>query len=72
MGMEQYRIGAHPETDPKSVISGKNYRISVLTEALVRFEYSEDGTFEDRPTQKVPRGGRPFVGAAVALWGQIA
>ena len=33
MGMEQYRIGAHPETDPKSVISGKNYRISVLTEA---------------------------------------
>ena len=53
MGMEQYRIGAHPETDPKSVISGKNYRISVLTEALVRFEYSENGQFEDRPTQKV-------------------
>ena len=104
MGMEQYRIEAHPETDPKSVISGKNYRISVLTEALVRFEYSENGLFEDRPTQKVlnrdfetpdyhvsrdkngihiftgvfagrpddPRGGRPFVGAAVALWGQIA
>ena len=53
MGMERYRIGAHPETDPKSVISGKNYRISVLTEALVRFEYSENGLFEDRPTQKV-------------------
>ena len=53
MGMEQYRIETHPETNAGSVIQGENYRISILTEALVRFEYSSDGVFEDRPTQKV-------------------
>ena len=36
-----------------SVIQGDNYRISVLTESLVRLEYSEDGVFEDGQTQVV-------------------
>ncbi len=36
-----------------SVIHGENYRISVLTESLVRLEYSEDGVFEDGQTQVV-------------------
>ena len=36
-----------------SVIQGENYRISVLTESLVRLEYSEDGVFEDGQTQVV-------------------
>ena len=53
MGMEQYRIETHPETKEKSIIQGDKYRISILTEALVRFEYSADGVFEDRATQKV-------------------
>ena len=35
------------------VIEGENYRISVLTEFLVRLEYSEDGVFEDGQTQVV-------------------
>lgn len=35
------------------VIKGENYRISVLTESLVRLEYSEDGVFEDGQTQVV-------------------
>ena len=35
------------------VIEGENYRISVLTESLVRLEYSEDGVFEDGQTQVV-------------------
>ncbi|QQO09177.1 glycoside hydrolase family 31 protein [Breznakiella homolactica] len=34
-----------------SVIRGKNYRFTVLTERLVRIEYDETGAFEDRPTQ---------------------
>ena len=29
-----------------SVIQGENYRISVLTESLVRLEYSEDGVLK--------------------------
>ena len=35
------------------VIKGENYRISVLTESLVRLEYSEDGVFEDGQTQVI-------------------
>ncbi len=34
-------------------IEGTHYRISVLTDGLIRLEYSEDGQFEDRPTQVV-------------------
>lgn len=36
-----------------NVIVGKKFRISILTERLVRLEYSESGKFEDRPTQRV-------------------
>ena len=32
---------------------GECYRISVLTEKLIRLEYSKKGNFEDRPTQLV-------------------
>ena len=35
------------------VIVGEHYRISVLTESLVRLEYSENGVFEDGQTQVV-------------------
>ncbi len=30
------------------MITGENYRITVLTDRLIRLEYSEDNTFEDR------------------------
>ena len=33
-----------------TVFKGNKYRITVLTERLIRLEYSEDGVFEDRPT----------------------
>ena len=33
--------------------AGGNYRISMLTTALIRFEYSEDGKFENHATQMV-------------------
>jgi len=33
--------------------SGQKYRITVLTERLVRLEYNESGIFEDRATQLV-------------------
>ena len=32
------------------VFTGKKYRITVLTERLIRLEYNENGIFEDRPT----------------------
>lgn len=34
-----------------NIIAGEKYRITILTEGLVRLEYSEDGIFEDRATQ---------------------
>lgn len=37
----------------ESVIQGAKFRITVLTERLVRLEYSENGIFEDRPTELV-------------------
>ena len=33
-----------------TIFSGKKYRITVLTEGLVRLEYSEDGKFNDQAT----------------------
>ena len=35
------------------VFKGKKYRITVLTERLVRLEYSDTGIFEDYPTELV-------------------
>lgn len=35
------------------VIVGKRYRITILSDILVRLEYSAEGKFEDRPTEQV-------------------
>ncbi len=42
-----------PFADPGAVVSGGNYRITVLTPRLIRLEYSVCGAFEDRRTQTV-------------------
>ena len=39
------------KVNPKCVVMGRNYRITVMTERLVRLEYNENGNFLDRPTQ---------------------
>ncbi|MET0422389.1 MAG: TIM-barrel domain-containing protein, partial [Actinoplanes sp.] len=43
-----YRLPSKPVADPAAVITGERYRITVLTDGLVRLEYSDDGVFEDR------------------------
>ncbi|WP_422119703.1 hypothetical protein [Gardnerella sp. DNF00038] len=35
------------------VISGKNWRITLITDSLVRLEWSENGGFVDAPTTKL-------------------
>ena len=40
-------------SDKKAVAQGKNYRISVITERVVRLEFSTSGHFNDRPTQLI-------------------
>ena len=39
--------------NPACVLKGDKYRISVLTERLVRLEYNAEGNFEDSPTELV-------------------
>ncbi|MDO5425181.1 MAG: glycoside hydrolase family 31 protein [Eubacteriales bacterium] len=53
MGMENYQLESHPLCHPESVLQGEHYRITILTPALIRLEYAEDGVFEDRATQSV-------------------
>ena len=50
---EIYRVKTSPVALSDNMIIGEKYRITLLTEALVRLEYSEDGVFEDRATQTV-------------------
>ncbi|KAK4159292.1 family 31 putative glycoside hydrolase [Cladorrhinum sp. PSN259] len=48
----RYSFLCDPTTNPKAIIAGPaqdgHYRFSVLTTRLIRFEWSEDGGFEDR------------------------
>ncbi|MGN0298280.1 MAG: TIM-barrel domain-containing protein [Lachnospiraceae bacterium] len=52
--MKPYLImETHGKSCEKNIIKGDKYRITVLTECLIRLEYSEDGIFEDAATQTV-------------------
>lgn len=53
MAMNEYILPSNPVCRKEAVIQGDRFRITMLTEALVRLEYSRDGVFEDRPTQSV-------------------
>lgn len=50
---EIYRMKTSPGALPENIVTGDKYRITVLTDRLIRLEYSEDGIFEDRATQVV-------------------
>ncbi|PLB46351.1 putative alpha-xylosidase [Aspergillus steynii IBT 23096] len=46
--MEKYRFPTSPRANPQAIIAGPQYRFTVLTDRLVRYEWAEDGQFEDR------------------------
>lgn len=46
-----YKVITNPKAEAENMVTGERYRITVLTEGLLRLEYSQDGDFEDRPTQ---------------------
>lgn len=50
---QQFQVGKNAISNPKSIIKGDKYRITILTEHLIRFEYDETGMFEDRATEQV-------------------
>lgn len=37
----------------RNIVLGKNYRITFLTDRLVRFEYNESGAFVDEASQVI-------------------
>ena len=55
-----YPLGKQFEVDSKKALSelktiykGTNYRISIITQRVVRLEYSPNGNFVDAPTQLI-------------------
>ncbi|PNV60645.1 alpha-xylosidase [Clostridium sp. chh4-2] len=49
----QFRLDLDGSCNPECVVQGDHYRFTILTPEMVRMEYSEDGEFEDAPTQVV-------------------
>lgn len=44
-------LNAHPAMDPQAVIQSDHWRIGILTDSLVRLEWSDSGTFVDQASQ---------------------
>ena len=45
-----YKLEVRPKAKNENIVQGDKYRITLLTEGLMRLEYSDDGIFEDRAT----------------------
>src|SRR4051794_37974157 len=45
---QHLRLKTSPVARPEAVLRGDRWRITVITDGLVRLEWSEDGAFEDR------------------------
>ena len=55
---EQFNIDSQNKmTDQGNMIVGQNFRISILSDILVRLEYSKTGIFVDNQTEKVLNRG---------------
>ena len=50
---EHFRCSMKPVPNPANVIQGEQYRITLITDRLVRFEYESQGRFVDDATQTV-------------------
>lgn len=48
-----YTRGARPLMQETSVVQGEHWRIGIITESLIRLEWSDNGKFEDNLTQVV-------------------
>ncbi|KAL4784906.1 glycosyl hydrolases family 31-domain-containing protein [Aspergillus varians] len=46
--MNKHAFDTSPRANPGAVIQGPGYRFTLLNECLIRFEWAEDGNFEDR------------------------
>ncbi|KAJ4256031.1 hypothetical protein NW762_009105 [Fusarium torreyae] len=46
--MLNYHFKTDPVADEDAVVSGRNYRFTIINDFVIRFEWAEDGVFEDR------------------------
>jgi alpha-glucosidase (family GH31 glycosyl hydrolase) len=46
--MQRHQFPVKPVANASAVVSGENYRFTVLTDGLLRYEWAPDGVFEDR------------------------
>ena len=53
LGMQFHFNMEQAKANPNTIIKGNKYRFTILSERLVRIEYSENGMFVDNPTQLV-------------------
>ncbi|KAF2012672.1 glycoside hydrolase family 31 protein [Aaosphaeria arxii CBS 175.79] len=44
----RYDFQTRPVAHPEAIVAGDKYRFTILTDGLLRFEWAEDGRFEDR------------------------
>jgi len=49
--IKQFKFEHASKSNEKAIIKGKTFRFTLLTDRLIRIEYSEKGEFEDRPSQ---------------------
>lgn len=50
---KHFKFHSEPYANADAIIQGERYRFTVLTPELIRMEYSEEGSFEDRASQTV-------------------
>lgn len=50
----------------ENTITGKKYRFTLLTDRLIRLEYSPTGKFEDKPTQRITHRRFPKVNFTIS------
>lgn len=46
--MDKYTFPCDPVANPAAVVKGPTYRFTLLSETVLRYEWAEDGVFEDR------------------------
>lgn len=46
--MEEYQFSCKPLANPESIVPGPQYRFTFLGNKVLRYEWAEDGVFEDR------------------------
>ncbi|TQN65641.1 Alpha-xylosidase [Colletotrichum shisoi] len=64
--MLQYEFDTDPVADEEAIIAGSNYRFTVINDFVIRYEWAEDGVFEDRAStfainRRFPRQHKPLI-----------